>query len=71
MERSGARSITIKGGHFKCRQIFTLDPDVILNTKFEKQFGSHNGFLVQSQHHSEKTKNQINHYDETKKSTLS
>ena len=35
---------------------FILGPDVILNTKIHKTFGSHNGPLTQSMHHSENTK---------------
>ena len=36
---------------------FTLGPDIILNKKkIHKKFGSHNGFLTQSMHLSEKTK---------------
>ena len=31
---------------FHCTN-FTLDPDIILNTKILKRFGSHNGFLTQ------------------------
>ena len=34
---------------------FTLGPDIILNTKIHKRFGSHNGFLTQSMHLSENT----------------
>ena len=45
--------------------MFTLGPDVILNTKINKNIGSHNGFVTQSMHY-----NQINHYDKTKKSIL-
>ena len=60
---------TTGGGGFKafyCTN-FTLGPDIILNTKIHKKFGSHNGFLTQSMHLSENTKNQIDHCDETKK----
>ena len=35
---------------------FTMGPDIILNTKIHKKFGSHNGFLTQSMHLSENTK---------------
>ena len=42
--------------YFYCRQIFTLGPDVILNTGIYKKFGSHNGSLTLSMHHSENTK---------------
>ena len=55
--------------HFYCRQNFTLGPDAILSINIHKKFGSHNGSLTQSMHNSENTKI-INHYDETKKSTL-
>ena len=40
-----------------------LGPDVVLNTKYIKKVGSHNGSLSRSM-----TQNQIDHYDETKKS---
>ena len=45
-------SITYRGclKHFYCRQIITLGPDVILNTKMHTKFGSHNGSLTQSMH---------------------
>ena len=42
--------------HFYCRQISTLGPDAILNTKVYKMFGSHNGSLTRSMHHSENIK---------------
>ena len=35
---------------------FTLGPDISLNTKIHKKFGSHNGFLTLSMHLSENTK---------------
>ena len=35
---------------------FTQGPDIILNTKIHKKFGSHNGFLTQSMHLSKNTK---------------
>ena len=40
---------------FHCTN-FTLGPDIILNTKIHKKFGSHNGFLLQSMHLSENVK---------------
>ena len=40
---------------FHCTN-FTPGPDIILNTKIHKKFGSHNGFLTQSMHLSENTK---------------
>ena len=43
-----------------------MGPDIILNKKYIKKFGSHNGFLTQSMHLSENT-NQIDHCDKTKK----
>ena len=49
---------------FHCTN-FTLDPDIILNTKIHKKFGSHNGFLTQSMHLSERKIKSITH--ETKK----
>ena len=33
--------------------------DVILDTKIDKKFGSHNGFLTQSMHRSENTQKKI------------
>ena len=59
--------IALKGTQFLFL-LFILGPDVIHKTKTHKKFGSHNGSLTQSMHHSE-DKNQIDHYDETKKST--
>ena len=32
-----------------------LGPDVFLNANIHKKFGSHNGSLIQSMHHSEDT----------------
>ena len=54
LERS---EYTLPGGlkAFHCTN-FTLGPDIILNTKNTKKFGSHNGFLTQSMHLSENTK---------------
>ena len=43
---------------FHCTN-FTLGPDIILNTKIHKTFGSHNGFLTQSMHLSENTKSNL------------
>ena len=40
---------------FHCTN-FTLGPDIMLNTKIHKKFGSHNGFLTQSMYLSENTK---------------
>ena len=40
---------------FHCTN-FILGPDIILNTKIHKTFGSHNGFLTQSMHLSENIK---------------
>ena len=52
------RSVVYTTGEFKgfhCTN-FTLGPDIILNTKIHKKFGSHNGFLTQSMHLSKNTK---------------
>ena len=46
------------GGRRLKHLYFHLGPDVILNTKIHKLFGSHKGSLTQSMHHSE-----IYHYD--------
>ena len=40
---------------FHCTN-FTLGPDICLNTKIHKKFGSYNGFLTQSMHLRENTK---------------
>ena len=40
---------------FHCTN-FTLGPDIILNTKIHKKFGSRNDFLIQSMHLSENKK---------------
>ena len=52
------RSVVYTTGDLKAFHFtkFTLGPDVILDTKLHKEFGSHNGFLTQSMHLSENTK---------------
>ena len=51
------RSVYTTGGikAFHCTN-FSLGPNIILNKKYIKKFGSHNGFLTQSMHLSENTK---------------
>ena len=47
-----------------------LGPEVILNTKIHNKFGSHNGSLTESMHHSENPKIQTDHYDEKRRVLL-
>ena len=46
------RSVVYTTGGLKAfhRTNFTLGPDIILNTKIHKKFGSHDGFQTQSMH---------------------